>query len=152
MRLCDGFALSAKDRDEIQAEGKSDAASGGLSFDATLQLLRFVYGNVHPTVSHVSCRSSFYLMPCTSKIEFGYHMLIDVILLRIASTVHGQAQKMDMIHNISVEATFETDSGMRLFSGVIDYLLARRASSGKLALYSLPLSYIRFRIFACGSL
>ncbi|KAH9978941.1 hypothetical protein BGW80DRAFT_1455646 [Lactifluus volemus] len=111
MRLCDGFALSAKDRDEIQAEGKSDAASGGLSFDATLQLLRFVYGNVHPTI------------------EFGYHMLIDVILLRIASTVHGQAQKMDMIHNISVEATFETDSGMRLFSGVIDYLLARRASS-----------------------
>jgi hypothetical protein len=61
----------------------------------------------------------------TFKAEAGYRMLIDVILLRIASTVHGQAQKVDIIPNIPVDAIFETNSGNRSFIGVIDYLLAR---------------------------
>jgi hypothetical protein len=68
-------------------------------------------------------------------------MMIDVILLRIALTApRCQAQKVDVIPKIPVDATFETDSGNRSFSGVIDYLLVRvpdGASSGKLALYSL---------------
>jgi hypothetical protein len=76
-----------------------------------------------------------------SKGVDGYPMMINVMLLRIALTApHCQAQKVDIIPNIPVDATFETDSGNRSFSGVIDYLLARvpdGASSGKLALYSL---------------
>jgi hypothetical protein len=139
IRLFSGFVPSEKDRGEIEAEGKVGAASGGRSLDTTTQLISFVYNNVDLTVSHVSCRSSFYFMLVPSKAEAGYSMLIDIMLLHIASTMHGQ-QKVDIFPNIPAEATFETDYGNRSFSGVIDYLLScvpDGASSDKFALYSL---------------
>jgi hypothetical protein len=59
----------------------------------------------------------------TSKAEAGYRMLIDVILLRVVLTVHCQAQNVDIISDIPVEATFETGSGERSFSRMIDVFL-----------------------------
>jgi hypothetical protein len=60
IRLYTGFALSPNDRGEIEVEGKAGAASGGLSFDATVQLINVARNNIHLMVSHVSCQSSFY--------------------------------------------------------------------------------------------
>jgi hypothetical protein len=66
-------------------------------------------------------------------------MSISIILLRVASAMHGIVQTMNIIPEFPVEATFQTDSDNYLFTGVVDYMLVRlpRGESGKLGLYSL---------------
>ncbi|KAH9978940.1 hypothetical protein BGW80DRAFT_706463 [Lactifluus volemus] len=115
------LVLSEDKRGEIEAEGKAGAAAAaaasGLSFDATVQLIRFVRNSLMP--------------------EAGCRMLISIILLRVASAMHGIVQTMNILPEFPVEGTFQTDPDKYSFTGVVDYMLVRlpRGESGPLLGY-----------------
>jgi len=97
-----------KKREEIETLGKADTATSGLSFETTVELLRLVR-------KHVSIMT-----------EAGCRILINMILLRLASAMQNEKIQLNIIPEFPIpKTTFETDSGEQTFSGVVDFLLAR---------------------------
>ncbi|KAH9978809.1 hypothetical protein BGW80DRAFT_697234 [Lactifluus volemus] len=117
-----GLVLSEDKRGEIEAEGKAPAAASGLSFDAIVQLIKVVRSRL--------------------MTEAGRRMLISIILLRVASTVHDEAQTLNIAPGFPVEATFEMAPDNYSFSGVIDYLLIRLSSQGSKEFFDFPAEYL----------
>ncbi|KAF8347289.1 hypothetical protein F5887DRAFT_1281371 [Amanita rubescens] len=108
--------LSFHLRDEIEAIGKADRPTSFLSFDATVELIKLVRNHVS-VVTGAGCR-----------------ILINIILLRLASTMRNETSEVNIIPEFPIsKTTFGTTSGSRSFSGVVDFLLA-----------SVPPKYSRF--------
>ncbi|KAH9978812.1 hypothetical protein BGW80DRAFT_697210 [Lactifluus volemus] len=70
--------------------------------------------------------------------EARRRMLISIILLHVASTVHDEARTLNIVPGFPVEATSEMASDNYSFSGVIDYLLVRLPPPGSKCLFGLP--------------
>lgn len=61
-----------------------------------------------------------------SKTEAGCRILINMMLLRLASAMQNEKIQLNIIPEFPIpKTTFETDSGEQTFSGVVDFLLAR---------------------------
>jgi hypothetical protein len=94
-------------RKEIEALGKADAATSVLSFNMTINLIKLV-------------RDHFSIVT-----EAGCRVLINMILLHLASTMQSDQSQVNIIPEFPIpKTTFDTDDGGQSFSGVVDFLLA----------------------------
>ncbi|KAG6808661.1 hypothetical protein H0H93_016648, partial [Arthromyces matolae] len=91
---------------EIESFGKLDAPSTLLTFDNTAELVNLIRRHVSFTT------------------EAGCRLLIDIFLLRLASTMQSDTGEVMITPKYPLPKTlFEGASGSQSFSGVLDYLL-----------------------------
>ncbi|TFY78799.1 hypothetical protein EWM64_g5215 [Hericium alpestre] len=120
-------ALLEERRAEAEAVGRSDIPSNAMSLDITKELIQLV-------CRHVSMST-----------DAGCRMLIDIILLRIASVMQDSSTEVEIMPEFPVSETASNSrAGEHSFSGTLDYLLAK-----------IPVKYVEYfretPVFAVGA-
>ena len=110
-------------RQAAEEKGSTEVDGKALTMDVLKQLIALVRRHVSVVVSHISPSGHFPLSTLFSQSEAGCRVLINLILLRVASSMSIHQIDVNIIPEFPISKT--VFHGNLSFGGVVDFLLTK---------------------------